>query len=229
MFIISKSIRSRDPQASGAPFTVKHIQRRLIARGYSVGRYGADGVFGSDTDRGVRVFQHREGLHVDGVVGNDTWKLLARSTTTASTAPQSTAARFADLMERWLCKDGLDGSRPAYVFGAENNLAGDKSPDRTDCSEAVQWALYQITKDSWIDGSRNQQGACKPISVAQALKTRGALLFVSGSGSPNGIHHVAMSLGNGKTAEARGKDYGCGSWSAAGRFQYAGLIPLLHY
>lgn len=48
--------------------TVKKIQRAL-------GIY-ADGIFGSDTDRSVKVFQAKNGLVIDGIVGAKTAKLL---------------------------------------------------------------------------------------------------------------------------------------------------------
>lgn len=233
---ISLHLHNRDPQAE---VSVKSVQRRLQARGYSIGRYGVDGVFGSDCDYAVRRFQKMNGLVVDGVVGPNTWKKLSVSTTTAApTTSATSAARFADHVYK-LVTTGIDGSRPAYVFGAEANLR-DASPDKIDCSELVQWGVYQQTGDSWVDGSRYQYSACKHITVSQALHIKGALLFVTGSGSPNGIHHVAVSMGNGTTAEARskyavsgelssGRAQTVGSWKAAGRFQYAGLIPVLRY
>jgi hypothetical protein len=70
------------------------------------------------------------------------------------------------------------------------------------------------------------------MSVEQALKTPGALLFSFSSdpmtgGRPSAAH-VAISLGNGKTIEAKGTQYGVGSWEAnTKRFQYAGVIPEL--
>lgn len=218
---------SRDPQD---PPTVKDVQRRLQARGYYIGRYGVDGIFGMDCDAATRRFQKMNGLAADGVVGPLTWKKLSVSTTTPSpSAPPKTSTAFADKVYR-LVTHGIDGSRPAYVYGAEVNL-NDASPDRIDCSELVQWGVFQITRDSWVDGSRYQYGACRRIGVAEAIKTKGALLFVSGSGSPNGIHHVVVSMGNGMTAEARSRytTPQVGSWSAHNRFQYGGLIPVLRY
>lgn len=238
-FIISINEHSHDPQAAGAPFTVKQVQSRLQTRGYNIGQYGVDGKFGPDCDAATRRYQKMNGLYVDGRVGPDTWKKLAVSTTTASSTTAPTSAKaFADHAYK-LVTNGIDGSRPAYVFGAEANLK-DASPDKIDCSELVQWAVYQQTHDSWVDGSRYQYAACKHISVDQALHTKGALLFVTNSGSPNGIHHVAVSMGNGTTAEARskyavagelssGKAQTVGSWKAAGRFQYGGLVPVLRY
>jgi len=44
------------------------------------------------------------------------------------------------------------------------------------------------------------------------------------SGEPSHAH-VAISLGNGKTIEAKGHAYGVGVFDAGDRFNYAGMIP----
>lgn len=54
----------------------KIVQRRLLDNGYSVGKFGVDGVFGSSTESAVRSFQKDAKLSVDGIVGKDTWKQL---------------------------------------------------------------------------------------------------------------------------------------------------------
>lgn len=41
----------------------------LIAEGYSVGKHGTDGSFGSDTLKAVKAYQRDHGLEVDGRVG----------------------------------------------------------------------------------------------------------------------------------------------------------------
>lgn len=57
--------------------SVKALQTLLIGYGYSCGKYGADGDFGSGTEKAVKAFQKDKGLDADGVVGADTWgKLL---------------------------------------------------------------------------------------------------------------------------------------------------------
>lgn len=53
--------------------TVKALQILLIGQGYSCGSSGADGDFGSATDKAVRAYQKVKGLGVDGVVGSKTW------------------------------------------------------------------------------------------------------------------------------------------------------------
>lgn len=51
---------------------VKEIQKNLIDLGYSCGSTGADGKFGSITERAVMEFQKDRSLTADGVVGLDT-------------------------------------------------------------------------------------------------------------------------------------------------------------
>ena len=56
---------------------IKSIQTLLIHKhGISCGAYGADGDFGSATDKAVRQFQQQRKLEVDGIVGSETWKAL---------------------------------------------------------------------------------------------------------------------------------------------------------
>ncbi len=45
---------------------------------YSCGSYGADGDFGSATDKAVRRFQSAKGIGVDGIVGSNTWSKLLK-------------------------------------------------------------------------------------------------------------------------------------------------------
>lgn len=60
--------------AKGA--NVVKAQKALIAKGYKLPKYGADGDFGSETESAVRRFQKARKLEVDGKIGNHTWKAL---------------------------------------------------------------------------------------------------------------------------------------------------------
>lgn len=121
-----------------------------------------------------------------------------------------------------------------YIFGHEVRM-DDADPDAFDCSELVQWAAAQagvsITDGSWLQYQHvtNNGGG---MSVDEALRTPGALLFRFGSdpnggGRPDGAH-VAISLGDGRTIEARGRAYGVGVFDAENRnWTHAGVIPEL--
>lgn len=61
----TKSYLSKGDKGNG----VKAMQTMLIACGYSCGSYGADGDFGSDSDKTLRKFQGDYGLTVDGKYG----------------------------------------------------------------------------------------------------------------------------------------------------------------
>ncbi|HEX7099340.1 MAG TPA: hypothetical protein VF377_08855 [Acidimicrobiia bacterium] len=132
-----------------------------------------------------------------------------------------------------------------YVFGHEVSMS-DTDPEAFDCSEIVEWAAYQVGVQPRVpDGSWYQARHCKAhgliIPVSEALKTRGALLFrfrtadgkvhdpFSSTVRPASAH-VAVSLGDGRTIEARGSRYGVGVFSAVGRdWTHAGLVPGIDY
>ena len=57
---------------------VRHAQQLLIAAGYALPRFGADGSFGTETRAAVRQFQKDHHLQVDGVIGPVTWAELMR-------------------------------------------------------------------------------------------------------------------------------------------------------
>lgn len=120
-----------------------------------------------------------------------------------------------------------------YIFGAEAS-SSDPDPDAFDCSEIVEWAAAQVgvtvPDGTWLQYLHlKEQGAIVPVE--QAINTPGALLFsFSQEPTPGGARpsqaHVAISLGDGKTIEARGTQYGVGSFEASPqRFEYAAVIP----
>ena len=74
-----------------------------------------------------------------------------------------------------------------------------------------------------------EQGAT--MTVQQALHTPARCSSTSprepqpGLGGEPSVAHVAISLGNGMTMEAKGHAYGVGVFQAGDRFNYAGMIP----
>lgn len=73
-----KMVSVKLPQLSNgnSGSSVKSLQILLIGLGYSCGGYGADGVFGTGTEKAVKAFQKDRGLTVDGIVGPATWAEL---------------------------------------------------------------------------------------------------------------------------------------------------------
>jgi peptidoglycan hydrolase-like protein with peptidoglycan-binding domain len=207
-------------EGSSGP-AVRELQNLLKAKGFNPGP--VDGAFGPKTKAAVLAFQRSQGIAVDGVVGPQTWGRLkgAGGPGPQQPPPPGPAARGTaeDFVQKALAQRG-----DRYVFGHEVNL-NDRNPDTFDCSELVQWAAHQAGV-TVPDGTMNQvpyfrqQGT--QISVDQALRTRGALLFRPG--------HVAISLGDGRTIEAKGSAYGVNIFSAQGRGWTSGaLIPGLKY
>lgn len=55
---------------------VAMAQNLLMQKGYDLGKWGADGDFGSQTEKAVKEFQKDHGLKADGIVGPATWAAL---------------------------------------------------------------------------------------------------------------------------------------------------------
>ena len=55
-------------------------QTELLNKGYDLGRWGADGNFGSATEEAVKRFQRDNGLTADGIIGPKTWEALEKQT-----------------------------------------------------------------------------------------------------------------------------------------------------
>lgn len=60
----------------GYPKETAYLQQLLISLGYSVGKSGADGIFGSGTHNALWQFQKEYSLGVDGIAGKETWAKL---------------------------------------------------------------------------------------------------------------------------------------------------------
>ena len=55
---------------------VRLVQQALLAEGYDLPKFGADGKFGTETAKAVKDFQRRWRMSVDGIVGDQTLGLL---------------------------------------------------------------------------------------------------------------------------------------------------------
>lgn len=121
-----------------------------------------------------------------------------------------------------------------YQFGAEADMK-DPTPTAFDSSELVQWTAHQAGVDM-PDGSWNQyrylhdQGAS--ISVDDALKTKGALVFGFSSdplASPDrpARAYVGISLGDGKVLDVSERAGEVREMDPGGFYTHAAVIPEL--
>ena len=84
--------------------TVVELQGALIARGYSLAPYGADGDFGKVTESAVKALQKANGLSADGVVGANTWALLSAPVVTityTATIPHLSKSQADELVSQY--------------------------------------------------------------------------------------------------------------------------------
>ncbi len=86
---------------------VEQVQERLLELGFDeVGR--ADGIFGSDTDVAVRLFQRERRLEIDGVVGANTWAVLFEASPPET--PSGAPGPWIDLLPALSANHGIFGS-----------------------------------------------------------------------------------------------------------------------
>lgn len=224
---ISRRRNSRDPQA---PPTVRNVQTWLNRKG---SRLTVDGIFGPASERAVKGFQSRSRLTADGIVGPRTWKALSGVGPAPGPKPGTpttgrTGRALAAMAYKVVTGGYRGGRKPAYVFGATPARRPEQIT-QSDCSGLVQTCVSTLLGNTWVRTSKGQYAASRKISVQQAMRTPGALLFASSNGKPSGIHHVAISLGDGRTAEARSTRSGVGVFKSGIRFNFAGLVPGLTY
>lgn len=86
-------------------------QTELINRGYDLGKWGADGSFGAQTEKAVKLFQTDNGLVSDGIIGPKTWDALDSESPTLYTVvvPHLTRTRA----------DALAGQYPGATITEE--------------------------------------------------------------------------------------------------------------
>lgn len=220
---------------------VLEMQTMLSAAGFDPGPL--DGKFGPLTLKALKAYQAATGAKADGSLellefkrlqGN--YEKITGSTFEEQRRGFSRDGQFQGVNENVrvqtsgaqgpgtaaeMVRRALEQRGDRYRFGAEVRLS-DQNPSTFDCSELVQWAVHQAG-GSITDGSQAQRAATQRISVQEAARIPGALLF-------NG-HHVAISLGDGvHTIEAMGSRQGVTIGRISpGRFEDGGLVRGLRY
>lgn len=113
-----------------------------------------------------------------------------------------------DFARKMLARKGLE-----YEWGGTSAKTG------FDCSGIIHKIMVNNGFKNVPRHSADIYAHSKKVSLKKAINTRGAILYKEG--------HIAVSLGNGKTIEAMGEDYGVVVGNAKGRFTHGGILPEL--
>ena len=123
----------------------------------------------------------------------------------------------------------LKAQGDTYEYGTARDLSN-PDPDRFDCSGLVVWAAKQSGYEAPGFGNTNADGLLKyteknggALSPEDAKKKKGALLFRKDGDAP--AHHVAISLGDGTTMEAKGTKEGVGIFPERNTWNFGGELP----
>ena len=123
----------------------------------------------------------------------------------------------------------LKAQGDTYDFGTARDFSN-PDPDKFDCSGLVIWAAKQSGYEAPGFGNTNADGLLKytektggALSPEDAKKKKGALLFRKDGDAP--AHHVAISLGDGTTMEAKGTKEGVGIFPERNTWNAGGELP----
>lgn len=159
---------------------VKLAQELLMAIGYSLPRYGADGDFGSETESAVKAFQCVKNLEVDGIIGNKTWAALEAAK--AATSEQN------PLVD---------------VFSIQRTLhSGDKGEDVKALQKALMALGFELPKYG-ADGEYGAETveAVKQMQKAAAIEVDGKF----GDESRTALMAMLAKIDEGGVSAAKGK------------------------
>lgn len=129
---------------------VRQLQARLNEQGYGAGN--ADGIFGSNTEKGVKALQSAAGITVDGKVGQNTWTALLEGK--AASVP--TSAHFK--LSEFKCKDGT--AVPTKYYGNCQKLMNLLEEIRTACGNRAITVTSGYRTESYnkkVDGAKQSQ------------------------------------------------------------------------
>lgn len=121
---------------------VKTLQKRLVALGYDIGKYGVDGDFGKDTEKAVKQFQIANKLPLTGKYD------------------KATAAKMEEILERIAYKhvvitgDAVNVRSEPNTSGQIYGVAkkGDKLDYKGDKSTDGWFHVAYKGKDAWVSG-----------------------------------------------------------------------------
>lgn len=136
---------------------VKQVQTKLIKWGYMTG--SADGIYGAKTTAGVKYFQRKNGLSVDGIVGTRTAQALGISLSSTSTSSSSsTSSTDLNLLARVVYGEarGEPYTGQVAVAAVVLNRVKSSSFPNTIAGVVYQSGAFDCVSDGQINLSPNQ-------------------------------------------------------------------------
>lgn len=141
---------------------VKKLQETLISAGYDVGKAGADGILGKDTQAAIKQYQKDNGLTVDGIAGKITQGSLYGTAKPAVEAPKTPADVATASVEP---TNTGNGANPGTTQGANPEVPAVEKPmiygNLTDENAA---AYNEVLAQAW---DKLQQMQANPIGPYQ--------------------------------------------------------------
>ena len=117
------------------------VQQALIELGYDFPRFGADGIFGSETEHNIRRFQAESNAAVDGIVGPETMGILDQRM--VKTEPPKTVPPAQNLCSRFLAENRSLGNSQRFV--PFRNISFDGANDTTRNNPSENAALGDVS------------------------------------------------------------------------------------
>ena len=105
---------------------VKTLQENLIKLSYDLGTYGADGDFGTATEKAVKKFQKDHGLEQDGIVGAQTLAEIDAAIKVLNDKNKYTQRQFVEDVQRCLGA-GVDGIPGPITLGKTITVSAKKN------------------------------------------------------------------------------------------------------
>lgn len=193
---------------------VRLIQQSLLVQGYALPRFGADGIFGVETENAVRQFQTNHRIVVDGIVGPVTMEHLNRhdpgnvpSTPTPVSLTYATVAPKRNLGcggFSWGVRWGLNGATAATNGFVVQQLTFDLSRER--CTggrndfRKTYWEAWQVRGGNIFVGTTNSPHNADTFSVQPTPNQRGInfeegqATYIDGYTAPTTWGHVPEAL-----------------------------------
>lgn len=145
---------------------VQKIQQALIDSGFPLPRFGADGIFGDETDSGLKNYQRARGLKADGIVGPLTMERLDED---FASSPVTPAAKGLALTI------GLNSVDPGHYGGWSGELIACEA-DANDMADIAKSQMFKVTTLLTKDATR--ENVTKNIqNAAKTLKSGDIFMF----------------------------------------------------